>query len=186
MFLRVFVLSVAIAAILLSPHLKAGDSDSFFATGYVQAESDPQCSMIGVKLVDCQCDDCSGTGNECPIFGDITLLTQVGNYIGVNGYWVNTGLCPYIQVTDYTILTAPYLCGDANSDGEVNVSDAAYIISHVFVNGPAPDPYENGDANCDGDVNVSDAAFIISFIFANGNDPCDIDGDGQPDCDGTQ
>lgn len=35
---------------------------------------------------------------------------------------------------------AEYICGDANSDASLNVSDAVYIINHVFVNGPGPDP----------------------------------------------
>jgi uncharacterized protein (TIGR02145 family) len=34
---------------------------------------------------------------------------------------------------------ADYVCGDANSDGTLNVSDAVYIVNHVFIGGPAPD-----------------------------------------------
>jgi uncharacterized protein (TIGR02145 family) len=36
---------------------------------------------------------------------------------------------------------AEYVCGDANSDGAINVSDAVFIINYVFIGGsPAPDP----------------------------------------------
>lgn len=35
---------------------------------------------------------------------------------------------------------AEYICGDANSDGKLNVSDAVYIINYVYTGGPAPDP----------------------------------------------
>ncbi|MCP4566944.1 MAG: hypothetical protein GY841_05120, partial [FCB group bacterium] len=31
-----------------------------------------------------------------------------------------------------------YICGDANSDGALNVGDAVYMINYVFKNGPAP------------------------------------------------
>jgi len=75
-----------------------------------------------------------------------------------------------------------YICGDANGDADVNVSDAVWIINYVFVNGAPPDPLESGDANCDGDVNVSDAVWIINFVFINGFDPCDTDNNGIPDC----
>jgi len=75
-----------------------------------------------------------------------------------------------------------YICGDANGDETVNVSDGVYIINYVFVGGPAPDPMESGEVNCDGDVNVSDAVWIINFIFAGGYDPCDTNGDKNPDC----
>ncbi|NIP42682.1 MAG: hypothetical protein GWN14_12610 [candidate division Zixibacteria bacterium] len=76
----------------------------------------------------------------------------------------------------------PYVCGDANSDETVNVSDAVYIINFVFVGGSAPDPLESGDANCDATVNVSDAVYIINFVFVGGNEPCDSNGDTVPDC----
>ncbi|HDS01102.1 MAG TPA: hypothetical protein ENO22_02595 [candidate division Zixibacteria bacterium] len=35
---------------------------------------------------------------------------------------------------------AEYICGDANDDGSLNVSDAIYIANYVFVGGPVPDP----------------------------------------------
>ncbi len=74
------------------------------------------------------------------------------------------------------------ICGDANNDKAVNVSDAVYIINFVFVGGAQPIPYEAGDANCDGSVNVSDAVWIINYVFIGGNVPCDTDGDDIPDC----
>jgi hypothetical protein len=75
-----------------------------------------------------------------------------------------------------------YLCGDANDDKIINVSDAVYIINFVFIGGLEPIPYEAGDANCDGVVNVSDAVWIINYVFIGGNEPCDTDGDGEPTC----
>jgi hypothetical protein len=75
-----------------------------------------------------------------------------------------------------------YICGDASSDGTVNVSDAVLIINYVFVGGDPPDPLEAGDVNCSTDVNVSDAVYIINYVFVGGDDPCDINGDHIPDC----
>jgi hypothetical protein len=67
----------------------------------------------------------------------------------------------------------PYICGDANGDEVVNVSDAVHIVNYIFVPGsPEPEPMEAGEVNCDEVVNVSDAVFIINFIFSGGDDPC--------------
>ena len=82
----------------------------------------------------------------------------------------------------FYILPGPVMCGDANSDDIVDVSDAVYIINYAFAGGPAPDPEEAGDANCDVGVDVSDAVYIINYAFAGGNAPCDTDGDDEPDC----
>ena len=92
---------------------------------------------------------------------------------------------PYIapQAT-YTAIVeeSPYVCGDANADTMVNVSDAVYIINYVFSGGNSPDPLESGDANCDTNVNVSDAVYLINYVFSGGHAPCDSNGDTIPDC----
>lgn len=75
-----------------------------------------------------------------------------------------------------------YICGDANSDQEINISDGVYIINYVFTGGQEPEPLASADANCDQSVNVSDAVWIINYVFVGGNLPCDSDGDDIPDC----
>ena len=76
-----------------------------------------------------------------------------------------------------------YVCGDANGDEDVNLSDAVYIINYIFISGStAPIPYLSGDTNCDTLVNVSDAVWIVNYVFAAGKTPCDVDGDELLDC----
>jgi hypothetical protein len=74
------------------------------------------------------------------------------------------------------------VCGDADANGIVNVSDAVYLITYIFGGGPPPDPLELGDCTCDGVVNISDVVYLIAYIFGGGNEPCDPNGDGIPDC----
>ena len=74
------------------------------------------------------------------------------------------------------------ICGDANNDRLVNVSDAVYIINYVFSGGTEPFQYYSGEVNCDGLVNVSDAVYIINYVFSGGGSPCDWNNDGLPDC----
>jgi hypothetical protein len=77
------------------------------------------------------------------------------------------------------------ICGDANNDSTVNVSDAVFIINYVFVGGDPPRPIlACGDANNDGTVNVSDAVSIINYVFVGGDAPGDCT-PGSPDWQGS-
>ena len=69
------------------------------------------------------------------------------------------------------VVEAPYICGDANDDGSVNVGDAVFIINYVFKGGPAPDPLCIGDANGDGDLNVGDGVYLVNYVFKGGPPP---------------
>jgi hypothetical protein len=63
--------------------------------------------------------------------------------------------------------------GDANGDGNINISDAVRLIAYIFSGGAAPVPLLAGDANCNGAINISDAVYLISYIFSGGPSPCD-------------
>src|SRR5437867_10805548 len=61
--------------------------------------------------------------------------------------------------------------GDLNGDWYVDLSDAVYLLSHLFGGSPAPVPIDcgtdvplrqNGDANGDGTRDVSDAVFLLA------------------------
>ena len=64
------------------------------------------------------------------------------------------------------------LCGDADGDAAVNVSDAVFLVNYIFAQGPVPDPLYTGDTDCTGAVNVSDVVYLINYIFASGPTPC--------------
>jgi len=76
----------------------------------------------------------------------------------------------------------PYICGDADASGIVDIDDVVYLIAYIFLGGPPPVPYEAGDADCSDVVDIDDVVWMISYIFSGGFDLCDIDGNGEPDC----
>ena len=66
----------------------------------------------------------------------------------------------------------PYLCGDANGDDAVDISDAVALVAYIFSGGPAPDPLARGDVTCDNAIDISDAVYLVAYIFAGGPAPC--------------
>jgi hypothetical protein len=75
------------------------------------------------------------------------------------------------DTSSVVIQVVAFVCGDANGDKAVNVSDAVYIINYIFTSGPAPRPLAAADVNSSGSVNVSDAVYLINFIFTSGPPP---------------
>ncbi len=71
-----------------------------------------------------------------------------------------------------TITVTSYVCGDADGNESVTISDAVFLITHIFSGGPAPVPQEGGDADCSGMITISDAVYLITYIFAGGPAPC--------------
>jgi hypothetical protein len=64
-----------------------------------------------------------------------------------------------------------YLCGDANADEQIDISDAVYLLNYLYKSGSAPDPLEAGDANNDGTVDVSDAIYLLNYLYKEGPAP---------------
>lgn len=57
------------------------------------------------------------------------------------------------------------ICGDANSDGDINIGDPVFLINHIFNDGPAPYPLGKADVNQDGNIDVGDAVWLIRYVF---------------------
>ncbi len=61
--------------------------------------------------------------------------------------------------------------GDCNGDGEVDLSDAVFLLLHLFAGGPAPECEFLADANGNGKGDVADAVYILEFLFRSGPAP---------------
>jgi len=81
--------------------------------------------------------------------------------------------------------------GDSNGDNALDLSDAIYLLGHLFQGGLAPvlfcDPVgqkeedcavENGDSNGDNALDLSDAVYLLGHLFQGGLAPV-------PKCEGT-
>lgn len=83
-------------------------------------------------------------------------LSQSTNYQMQMGYWYGG---------------KPFVCGDANGDLNVSLSDVVYMITYLFKFGAEPDPLYCGDTNGDGNVSLSDIVYLISYLFKGGAAP---------------
>ncbi len=88
------------------------------------------------------------------------------------------------QATGYTqdmetFAICTWKVGDADGSGAITISDAVYLIDHIFgpcegcPSGPPPTPHNpgSGDADCSGSLSISDAVYLINYFFAGGPPP---------------
>lgn len=66
---------------------------------------------------------------------------------------------------------AEFRRGDANADGEVNITDATLTLNALFVANEEFTCEDAVDANDSGRVEISDAVFLLNFLFAGGSEP---------------
>ncbi len=151
-------------------------------------------------------------GGGVPVFTErdyFTLVLDIGSgegqicidsaFVGVAGVWKwNNMTCGQGGAPDRPLFLAadssdsqhpicitvykPWICGDADASGAVDIDDVVYLINYIFAGGPAPVPLASGDADCAGGIDIDDVVYLINYIFAGGPAPCDPDGDGVPDC----
>lgn len=70
-----------------------------------------------------------------------------------------------------TVSEPPALRGDANADGQRDISDPITILDCLFLGGDCPSTLCAGDSNDDGKTDISDAVFLLSFLFLGGEAP---------------
>jgi len=61
--------------------------------------------------------------------------------------------------------------GDANDDASLDISDAVFVLSFLFLGTETPTCMDAADANDDGAVDVSDPVGVLAFMFSGGFPP---------------
>ena len=57
------------------------------------------------------------------------------------------------------------LIGDANGDGEVNITDVTVAVSYTLNNDDSHIVFDNADVNGDGEVNITDITLIVDIVL---------------------
>ncbi|SYZ74328.1 exported hypothetical protein [Candidatus Zixiibacteriota bacterium] len=70
---------------------------------------------------------------------------------------------------------APYVCGDANNSGSVQLADISYLYNFILGSGASPVDYLAGNADGvagpDTIVNIADCSYLINYIYYMGPAP---------------
>ncbi len=64
-----------------------------------------------------------------------------------------------------------FVCGDFNSDDNVNILDITAMIAYLYKGGPPPANILAADVNGSGDVNILDITYLISYLYKGGPEP---------------
>jgi hypothetical protein len=63
--------------------------------------------------------------------------------------------------------------GDPDGDGATDLSDAVFLIGHLFLGGEAPGCRESADSDNDGQVDLTDAVLLLDYLFLGGPPPAE-------------
>jgi len=77
-------------------------------------------------------------------------------------------------------LHAAKQCGDANNDDQLNIFDVTYIISYLYLDGPAPLYPYLCDVNNSDNIDIFDITHLISYLYLSGSAPDCPPGPGDP------
>jgi len=66
---------------------------------------------------------------------------------------------------------ATFIRGDANVDGDRNITDAVYLLGCSFLGTECPSCGDAGDLDDDGMLNITDPVYLLNFLFSGGPAP---------------
>ncbi len=65
----------------------------------------------------------------------------------------------------------PFIRGDGNQDGRIDLSDGIRVLLHLFSPGRTAPCEDAVDTNDDGTVDIADTIYVLAFMFAGGPPP---------------
>jgi hypothetical protein len=93
---------------------------------------------------------------------NLNIHQMITNYSNENGVTIS----PVLNF-DGSITVLQGTKGDVNCDGNINPTDAVYIVNFVYKNWNILCNYSLGDLNCDDDVNPIDVVYLINYVYKN-------------------
>ena len=79
-------------------------------------------------------------------------------------------MCSYVEIDPFI---GVFERGDMNGDGLVDVSDASYLFTAMFLGGPAIQCDDAADVDDNGDIDLTDGIYLLNFLFNEGPAPAE-------------
>ena len=112
-------------------------------------------------------------GTTLRFFGEFQSIdASVGGHSWITRTEGNPPLV--IEDCEFTLLAAAasdFIRCDANADGRLQISDAIWILTELFVGGAATACREAADCNGDGERDITDAVYALTHLFIDGPAP---------------
>ncbi len=108
---------------------------------------------------------------------DYLNLFGINEDTDLDGDGVNESFSMDIALTavpcqiEFPVLSTPFVRGDVNTDGVVNVTDAVSLLQHLFNSQGAPSCDSTTDIDASGSANINDPIVLLQFLFQNGTAP---------------
>lgn len=110
--------------------------------------------------------------------GDHPILLENGlgpsrleNIFVVEGFTVYPTLSPGAITVTGDPGTRLFVRADADRTGAVNLSDAVFLLNHLFRGGAPPECPDAADVDDDGVVRLTDAVYLLEHLFRSGPKP---------------
>ena len=105
---------------------------------------------------------------------DVTIVAE-GPYryrltVDDGGPENNTGNA-FVDVTVSGVPGTPFVRGDADSSGVIDLTDGVVVLNFLFLGGPQPACGDAADADDTGEHNITDAIFVLNWLFLGGEAP---------------
>jgi hypothetical protein len=91
----------------------------------------------------------------------------------VKNVFVNLGtsIAPLVEDGVFEVLPRPFRRAHVNGDGRVDLSDAVFLFSFLFLGGPAPECLPAANVNGDRRVDLSDGIWLLGWMFRGSAPP---------------
>jgi hypothetical protein len=107
--------------------------------------------------------DLNGDGAPDFAFSEFStpFFPPVGEEVSRGSVHVLFGLPPRV----------PFVRGDANDDGSIDITDAIFTLGFLFLGGGAPPCEDAADADDRGTLEITDPVYLLNYLFSGGPEP---------------